>query len=158
METDKICRTCLKNGVKLRSIFSKNKKQCKYADMLDFCVSLKVTEGDNLPQEICNKCVYNLSAFYQFRVACLKSNEILQNSLKNNDKILPYDKTEIPEKRDESPEITVKGENPAASATTVKTANSSKSQCEICGKFLSCHSNLVQHMRKHTGILVTLHC
>lgn len=28
---------------------------------------------------------------------------------------------------------------------------SKSSQCEICGKILSCHSNLVLHKRRHTG-------
>lgn len=29
--------------------------------------------------------------------------------------------------------------------------SSKSSQCEICGKILSCHSNLVLHKRRHTG-------
>jgi len=50
------------------------------------CVLLQITKEDALPKNICQRCVYKLDMFYEFRVSCIATETKLKNyadSLKN---------------------------------------------------------------------------
>lgn len=47
---------------------------------------LQITKEDALPKNICQRCVYKLDMFYEFRVSCMTTDTVLKNyadSLKN---------------------------------------------------------------------------
>lgn len=71
--------------------------------------------------------------------------EVQNNIVGNSDEKCNEQTVEMAEKCEVKPKRIRKarGEN--------KKRQTRPHQCEICGKFLSCHSNLVQHMRRHTG-------
>lgn len=125
-----------------------------------------------MPKQICSKCLHNLNAFFQFKQTCLKSEVILKQNLielnenKSKDSVvLPIIEEEV---TDDIKEELIAEEKNVIKPDKVKIkkqtekniSNIKKSskphQCEICGRFLSCHSNLVQHLRRHTGTYINI--
>lgn len=107
----------------------------------------------------------NLNAFYQFKQTCLESEVILkQNSIveankrKTDSAVLPViDEQMTDDIEEEKPEECVENKRNTVKIKKQKNINNIKKtskphQCEVCGRFLSCHSNLVQHLRRHTGL------
>lgn len=49
-------------------------------------ILLQVTKEDGLPKNICQRCIYKLDMFYEFRLNCISTESVLKNyadSLKN---------------------------------------------------------------------------
>lgn len=49
-------------------------------------ISLQIAKEDGLPKNICQRCIYKLDMFYEFRLSCISTETILKNyaeSLKN---------------------------------------------------------------------------
>lgn len=40
---------------------------------------LQITKEDALPKNICQRCVYKLDMFYEFRVSCMTTDTVLKN-------------------------------------------------------------------------------
>ncbi|KAJ8939304.1 hypothetical protein NQ314_011162 [Rhamnusium bicolor] len=71
-----ICRACLKLGAK-NKIFSTHKhSSLQYSYIFSTCVSIQVDPEDELPKQICRKCINKLINFYKFK------NTIIQNDLR----------------------------------------------------------------------------
>lgn len=39
----------------------------------------QITKEDALPKNICQRCVYKLDMFYEFRVSCMTTDTVLKN-------------------------------------------------------------------------------
>ncbi|CAH1971480.1 unnamed protein product [Acanthoscelides obtectus] len=172
--TDKTCRLCL--GTKATScINSMNKSTSKkYSYIVENCLSLKVDDAEDFPQKICLKCIKLLVSFYKFKNTVLESDKRLHEILAQEDKadqentnhkIGPSEVINatvpivepIKAENFDFDEISVRDDslyNSSESEAEIEDKSREKipiNKCEICGKFLSCKSNLTQHIRRHTG-------
>ncbi|XP_069691006.1 zinc finger protein 235-like [Periplaneta americana] len=74
----KLCRLCLLQDRTMSSLFS-NEENCNptIADRIIACVQIEIYEGDELPQQICHKCLCKINKWYKFRELCKKTNIFL---------------------------------------------------------------------------------
>ncbi|KAF7395461.1 hypothetical protein HZH68_009511 [Vespula germanica] len=81
-----LCRLCsLKSNHHLQ-IFDKEGEQRQLLFKIRSCIPAVITKEDALPKNICQRCVYKLDMFYEFRVSCMTTDTVLKNyadSLKN---------------------------------------------------------------------------
>lgn len=57
---------------------------------------MQVTKEDGLPKNICQRCIYKLDMFYEFRLSCITTETMLKNyadSLKNITALTQVNKT-----------------------------------------------------------------
>lgn len=47
--------------------------------MLFFKIIFQITKEDALPKNICQRCVYKLDMFYEFRVSCMTTETVLKS-------------------------------------------------------------------------------
>lgn len=90
-------------------------------------------ENDGLPSEICRKCANSLVALYKFKKLAIESDRKLRENITSNNKTLGAESAEAKVKVEKVPKV------------------KKTHQCDVCGLFLSCRSNLMQHMKGHTG-------
>lgn len=133
------------------------------------CFGFQLNKDDNYPHFICNKCLNTLKKYYEFKKTCLKNEEQYKQYIENQQiegystnssrSTSPFindlsSRSPSPILEDEvseqiiceiTPNVVLKNDS------KVKKKSTKQYQCETCGKFLSNHSNLVQHTRKHTG-------
>lgn len=83
---------------------------------------MKLENG--LPHLICQNCVDLIVSFYAFKKRILENEEKFKR-----EKIL----------------------NCTVQTETIEKRHATATQCEVCGKMLSCYGNLVKHMKLHTG-------
>lgn len=72
-----ICRSCLANKGEMRSLFG----TC-LDDMLKTVANIVISEQDGLPQQMCVRCVLQVSRAFTFRQQCKKSDDVLRLYLK----------------------------------------------------------------------------
>ncbi|KAJ8893409.1 hypothetical protein PR048_006000, partial [Dryococelus australis] len=73
-----MCRLCtVKSGSKM-DIFDKEGEQRQLLFKIRSCLPIIVSKEDALPQKICNRCVFKLDMFYEFRLSCLHSENMLK--------------------------------------------------------------------------------
>ncbi|KAL6260500.1 hypothetical protein P5V15_008024 [Pogonomyrmex californicus] len=81
-----LCRLCsLKSNHQLQ-IFDKESEQRQLLFKIRSCVPIVIAKEDELPKNICQRCMYKLDMFYEFRLSCISTETILKNyadSLKN---------------------------------------------------------------------------
>ncbi|XP_012058389.1 PREDICTED: zinc finger protein 90 [Atta cephalotes] len=81
-----LCRLCsLKSNHQLQ-IFDKESEQRQLLFKIRSCVPIVIGKEDGLPKNICQRCIYKLDMFYEFRLSCISTETILKNyaeSLKN---------------------------------------------------------------------------
>ncbi|XP_063976085.1 zinc finger protein 865 isoform X1 [Diachasmimorpha longicaudata] len=79
-----LCRLCsLKSNHQLQ-IFDKEGEQRQLLFKIRSCLpsvfpDSQITKEDALPKNICQKCVYKLDMFYEFRVSCMTTESVLKN-------------------------------------------------------------------------------
>lgn len=47
--------------------------------IIKYLYLLQITKEDALPKNICQRCVYKLDMFYEFRVSCMTTDTVLKN-------------------------------------------------------------------------------
>ncbi|XP_063243319.1 zinc finger protein 691-like isoform X1 [Bacillus rossius redtenbacheri] len=73
-----MCRLCtVKSGSKM-DIFDKEGEQRQLLFKIRSCLPIIVSKEDTLPQKICSRCVFKLDMFYEFRLSCLHSENMLK--------------------------------------------------------------------------------
>ncbi|XP_055683264.1 zinc finger protein 79-like [Lutzomyia longipalpis] len=81
----KICRTCLEENGKFRSIFTKsNRLGISAEEMLQSFSNVKVIKDDKLPGFICYNCLHRLENAYKFKIVCESSDYYLRECLLRN--------------------------------------------------------------------------
>ncbi|KOX75037.1 Zinc finger and BTB domain-containing protein 24 [Melipona quadrifasciata] len=74
-----LCRLCsLKSNHQLQ-IFDKEGEQRQLLFKIRSCIPAVITKEDALPKNICQRCVYKLDMFYEFRVSCMTTDTVLKN-------------------------------------------------------------------------------
>ncbi|XP_043579888.1 endothelial zinc finger protein induced by tumor necrosis factor alpha-like [Bombus pyrosoma] len=74
-----LCRLCsLKSSHQLQ-IFDKEGEQRQLLFKIRSCIPAVITKEDALPKNICQRCVYKLDMFYEFRVSCMTTDTVLKN-------------------------------------------------------------------------------
>lgn len=76
-----LCRVCGMNSNKMISLFGIRKKGLTFADMLSICTQSSVQQADRLPSNICNPCLANLEAAFDFHKQVKASEEQFQQIL-----------------------------------------------------------------------------
>ncbi|KAI5640775.1 zinc-finger associated domain (zf-AD) domain-containing protein [Phthorimaea operculella] len=74
------CRLCMKRHRNMKNLFTE--KQGKMLEKIHFCTGLQLTKADWLPPNICTKCRQDLKIAFNFKTACLKSDECYRNRIK----------------------------------------------------------------------------
>ncbi|VEN64749.1 unnamed protein product [Callosobruchus maculatus] len=70
MESNKICRSCLRNTENLRNIFSTEEilgQHVQLSEILASCFSVLITKNDGYSENICLKCFQLAKLSYLFR-------------------------------------------------------------------------------------------
>ncbi|GLH13605.1 Uncharacterized protein GBIM_18139 [Gryllus bimaculatus] len=74
-----VCRLCtLKSGARMH-IFEKEGEQRQLLFKIRSCLPIFISKDDSLPKKICHRCAYKLDMFYEFRLNCLNSENVLKN-------------------------------------------------------------------------------
>ncbi|XP_025829909.1 zinc finger protein OZF-like isoform X2 [Agrilus planipennis] len=81
-----VCRTCLTERGQFISIFTEYKDEyidSHFAEMLMSYTSLKISKGDDLPDNICENCANQVTNFYLFKRKCEESDRFLHANAKS---------------------------------------------------------------------------
>ncbi|XP_062549059.1 zinc finger protein 184-like [Armigeres subalbatus] len=80
---DRYCRVCMaKNCAELISLFQIHESEDDViANMIIDCTEVMVSDDDNLPQNICGKCMIRLNQAYELRKQCQRSDEAFRAML-----------------------------------------------------------------------------
>ncbi|GLH00304.1 Protein suppressor of hairy wing [Gryllus bimaculatus] len=104
-----VCRLCLAEDEITSPIFGEEDSSSESQIPLSFrimaCVSVEVSESDGLPKVICDKCLYHVNSWHEFKQICDVSQATLkewQNNAKDN--TLLVDKDVIIKQEPEDPE------------------------------------------------------
>ncbi|KAK0082375.1 hypothetical protein PV325_010513 [Microctonus aethiopoides] len=74
-----LCRLCSLKSNNQMQIFDKEGEQRQLLFKIRSCIPSVITKEDALPKNICQKCVYKLDMFYEFRVSCMTTETVLKN-------------------------------------------------------------------------------
>nr|XP_019561210.2 zinc finger protein 14-like [Aedes albopictus] len=80
---ERYCRVCMaENPAELISLFQiHDNEEEVIANMIIDCTEVMVSDDDNLPQQICGKCLIRLNHAYELRKQCQKSDEAFRAML-----------------------------------------------------------------------------
>ncbi|CAH2010007.1 unnamed protein product [Acanthoscelides obtectus] len=87
MESQNICRSCLKSTPNFRNIFTSEEilgQPVQLSDILGSCFAISITKDDGYPENICLKCFQLAKLSYLFRKLCEKSDATLREYLHAN--------------------------------------------------------------------------
>lgn len=73
LDFNRVCRGCLENKGEMRSLFG----TC-LDDMLKTVANIEISVQDGLPQQMCVRCVLQVSRAFTFRQQCERSDNILR--------------------------------------------------------------------------------
>ncbi|XP_023941974.2 zinc finger protein Xfin [Bicyclus anynana] len=80
---DRVCRLCLSSRCELLPIFpttsSDDSDPPVLASKIKDCVSVQISENDDLPTNVCRKCVDNVNNWHIFKAVCERSQNKLQS-------------------------------------------------------------------------------
>ncbi|XP_072948854.1 uncharacterized protein [Epargyreus clarus] len=174
-----LCRICL-SRTGTTSIFNKGSDNIQHSMKIMQLVTVTISEDDGLPNQLCEGCVNELCACYQFVMKCEASDKALRcfngsrycnDQIKNDEDIkLELDSPEYQNdfSLDDSPQnitedtTSVCDTRPALPKKRRKKPAVSKKnkigrnkigpvQCVICGQVATSPSALETHVRIHTG-------
>ncbi|XP_018320260.1 zinc finger protein OZF-like isoform X2 [Agrilus planipennis] len=102
------CRTCLEQK-DLKPIFAINYERKPVADLLFYCIALKVEENYKLPDKICSSCFGELIRIFAFKQKSHATTKILENCLNKfeAEKISKQEKLDKETKAGDSEEILI---------------------------------------------------
>ncbi|XP_068629414.1 zinc finger protein 91-like [Battus philenor] len=85
---DRVCRLCLSSRGELLPIFpttsSDDSEPPVLASKIRDCVSVEITEDDDLPTNVCRKCCDNVNNWHIFKAVCERTQNKLQSLIKND--------------------------------------------------------------------------
>ncbi|XP_055634672.1 gastrula zinc finger protein XlCGF26.1-like [Toxorhynchites rutilus septentrionalis] len=90
---DQRCRICSKNSTKITSL-SEIINGRTLAEMLRYCVTIEVFEGDYLPFQCCVDCKSDLIVAYNLAIRCKESDALFRSQLSDSKdalRLLPYE-------------------------------------------------------------------
>ncbi|XP_049773375.1 zinc finger E-box-binding homeobox 1 isoform X1 [Schistocerca cancellata] len=77
--SSEVCRLCTTGGGLRMHIFDKEGEQRQLLFKIKSCLPIMISKEDTLPKKICYRCAYKLDMFYEFRLSCLNSENMLKN-------------------------------------------------------------------------------
>ncbi|KOB72207.1 putative KRAB box and zinc finger C2H2 type domain containing protein [Operophtera brumata] len=82
---DRICRACLCESTKMKSLFTKleNNEQ-KFLDLFSLAANLSARTDDGLPKQVCGDCEMVIYKAEEFRSRCLNSETLLKKVLESS--------------------------------------------------------------------------
>lgn len=85
---DRVCRLCLSSRGELLPIFpttsSDESEPPVLANKIKDCVSVQITENDDLPTNVCRKCMDNVNNWHIFKSVCERTQNKLESLLKKD--------------------------------------------------------------------------
>lgn len=88
LDFNNICRLCLKLTKASVDLFPKNgvrdlskEEADKIIEKIEYCYSIQIQPGDELPTKICHKCIHIVTLFYISKQNTSQSDQFLKNSL-----------------------------------------------------------------------------
>ncbi|XP_058789201.1 zinc finger protein 865-like [Phymastichus coffea] len=76
---DELCRLCSLKSNQHMQIFDKEGEQRQLLFKIRSCIPTVITKEDALPKNICQRCMYKLDMFYEFRINCMTTESVLKN-------------------------------------------------------------------------------
>ncbi|KAL7306930.1 hypothetical protein TKK_0001089 [Trichogramma kaykai] len=74
-----LCRLCSLKSNQQMPIFDKEGERRKLLIKIRSCIPAVISKEDSLPKNICQRCVYKLDMFYEFRLSCMTTDTVLKN-------------------------------------------------------------------------------
>lgn len=88
------CRICAKESKVMLSLFDVREKKISLAEMIADCTQLTITPNDNRPQNICRKCIQNLTTSHEFCQLAKESEEKFRQMLESQEQALKAESEE----------------------------------------------------------------
>lgn len=145
LDFTKTCRLCLSQEYDMIPISQINtdSSAIALASKITATVALEVTDGDEMPGQICGNCFQRIDQWYSFKQVCHNSFSVLRQCVKGDKKEIGEMPTDHLLGTDET------GLGPTG-LTTDEMGNSLS--CQICGKIFSNYNNRVFHEKKYHNI------
>ncbi|XP_063832382.1 zinc finger protein 300-like isoform X3 [Ostrinia nubilalis] len=158
VDFNKICRACLSDSGPFKDLFL----VCT-PEMYKYCTSVEVSKTDELPKQICQKCLEALNKLFFFKEVAIRSNAILKKQAaktkikqegqgsasaennSNDDDDSSSDDSSSSEPAAEAPRITGKYKS-----TRIVRRNT-RLKCAKCDRSFQKYENFEAHMRSHFG-------
>ncbi|XP_077294315.1 uncharacterized protein LOC143916823 isoform X2 [Arctopsyche grandis] len=160
------CRICLSENTDAILIPIFSSEPLLHVKIMS-CAKIHVFENDSMPQFICSVCSEKLETAFEFRKQCENSDNALRIQLNNtysketifeihNSFIKDLEYTSCDNKHVDHFNINSKPIQSLTNKDTKNVKNILKKnkpihQCETCGKIFNKNSQLVVHIRTHTG-------
>ncbi|XP_055632911.1 uncharacterized protein LOC129773335 [Toxorhynchites rutilus septentrionalis] len=85
---DQLCRICSKSSTKIISL-NEIVNGRTLTEMLIYCVTIEVSEGDDLPFQCCIDCKFDLIVAYNFVIRCKESDAFFRSQLIDSKDAIP---------------------------------------------------------------------
>ncbi|CAH0720654.1 unnamed protein product, partial [Brenthis ino] len=89
---DRVCRLCLSSRCELLPIFpttsSDDSEPPVLASKIKDCVSVQISENDDLPTNVCRKCMDNVNNWHIFKTICERTQNKLQSLINKESNLL----------------------------------------------------------------------
>ncbi|KAF5287299.1 hypothetical protein FQR65_LT02172 [Abscondita terminalis] len=128
-----ICRICLSKGFNMKTVFEPN-----LLEMLVTCTSIRIYNGDRLPESICSRCINQVTNAFELKKLCEKNDRILRTIV---DELSPSD--------NESDDRTPFEDCESKEQDATSDHNEFKYVCDICKKEYDDYKVLKSHLRTH---------
>ncbi|KAL0851517.1 hypothetical protein ABMA28_007307 [Loxostege sticticalis] len=158
VDFSKICRACLSDSGPFKDLFL----VCT-PKMYKYCTSVEVSKTDELPKQICQKCLEALNNLFFFKEVAIRSNAILKkrvekSKVKDEAQGNASNVDDLNEEADSSSDDSSSGEpdetqrNKEKRIITTRIARrNTRLKCAKCERSFQKYENFEAHMRSHFG-------
>ncbi|XP_031836924.1 uncharacterized protein LOC116428877 [Nomia melanderi] len=81
---ENVCRLCLSDDEPKLSVFGTQETPVSLVSKIQACLSIQILATDKLSTQICAQCVKNVNQWHNYKEACLRSQETLQQWLEKH--------------------------------------------------------------------------
>ncbi|KAJ3636982.1 hypothetical protein MTP99_000481 [Tenebrio molitor] len=139
MSSDTICRICIEKSQNLHEMYDIFDGEEPIFKLIMSCASVQISKDDDLPSQICQKCLANLNLVLQFKSQC-ESSDLYLHALKQNLKAKDKSVSENYEK------------------IHLKRENTGIYQCHVCPYGTKSNYFMSDHRKRHDLRLEFFNC